>query len=61
MRTFAIIKKQYKYNKVVGFAIKGFVNSDTYPSSINNDKEKYPDYYNCDIIELYNNCNIKIL
>lgn len=61
MRTFLILDKKYRFGKVTSCTIKGFVNSATFPSNLNKDKENYPSYYNCDIVEITNNCNIKIL
>lgn len=61
MRMFIILDKKYKFNKVVSCTIKGYVNSNIYPSGINKDKLKYPEFYNCDIVEITNNCNIEIL
>lgn len=61
MRTFLILDKKYRFGKVTSCTIKGFVNSDMYPSSINKDKENYPNYYNCEIVEISNNSITKIL
>ncbi len=61
MRTFLLLDNKYHMGKLESCVIKGCIQSDNFPSGINNDKERFPQYYDCCIIEVTENCHINLL
>jgi hypothetical protein len=57
-RTFLIVEKSYGAGfKLDKYIIRGFVKSDMYPSSL----EKSEKYKGCDILEVTEDCYIKVI
>lgn len=61
MRKFLILDKKYNQSKVIKCTIKGIIESNSFPSLEVKDKERYPEYYGCDVVEVTENCHIDII